>query len=59
MTTWGTDGFSFYVETHDGSVGIGRAPGLASGTEAKVHFVYASKSDDSKYIELVVNATLE
>ena len=59
VTTWGTDGFSFYVETHDGSVGIGRAPELASGMEAKVHFVYASKTDDSKYIELVVNATLE
>ena len=59
VTTWGTDGFSFYVETHDGSVGIGRAPGLASGMEAKVHFIYASKTDDSKYIELVVNATLE
>lgn len=59
VTTWGTDGFSFYVETHDGTVGIGRAPGLASGTEAKLHFVYASKSDNSKYIELVINATLE
>ncbi len=59
VTTWGTDGFSFYVETHEGSVGVGRAPGLASGTEAKLHFVYASKTDSSKYIELVINATLE
>ena len=59
VTTWGTDGFSFFIETHDGSVGIGRAPGLASGTEAKLHFVYASKSDSSKYIEIVINAVLE
>ena len=59
VTTWGADGFSYYVETHDGTVGIGRAPGLASGTEGKLHFVYASKSDSSKYIEFVINTTLE
>ncbi|MBR0188274.1 MAG: DUF4859 domain-containing protein [Prevotella sp.] len=59
VTTWGTDGFTYYVETHDGTVGIGRAPGLASGTEGKLHFVYASKTDSSKYIEFVINTTLE
>lgn len=59
VTTWGTDGFSYYVETHDGTVGIGRAPDIASGTEAKIHLVYASKTDSSKYIELVINATFE
>jgi len=59
VTTWGTDGFSYYVETHDGTIGIGRAPGLASGTEGKLHLVYASKSDSSKYIEFVINTTLE
>ena len=59
VTTWGADGFTYYVETHDGTVGIGRAPGLASGMEGKLHFVYASKSDSSKYIEFVINLTLE
>ena len=59
VTNWGADGFTFYVETHDGTVGIGRAPGLASGMEGKLHFVYANKYDSSKYIELVINATLE
>ena len=32
VTNWGTEGFTYYVETHDGTVGIGRAPGLASGS---------------------------
>lgn len=59
VTTWGTEGFTYYVETHDGTVGVGRAPGLASGTEGKLHFVYASKSDSSKFIEFVINTTLE
>ena len=59
VTTWGTDGFTYYVETHDGTVGIGRAPELPSGMEGKLHFVYANKTDDSQYIEFVINLTLE
>lgn len=59
VTTWGKDGFSYFVETHDGSVGIGRAPGVAAGTQVKLHFVYASKTDKSKFVEFVCNATLE
>ncbi|MBQ6379065.1 MAG: DUF4859 domain-containing protein [Prevotella sp.] len=57
---WG-DGCAYFIETHaeDKTVGIGRYPGLASGTEYKVHFVYVSKSDASKFIEFVINATLE
>lgn len=54
---WGS-GCSYFVETHDGSVGIGRYPGMASGTQYKIHFVYVSKSDPSKYVEFVVVATL-
>jgi hypothetical protein len=57
-TTWGSDS-EYYVETHDGTVGIGRYPGLASGTVYNVHFVYASKSDDSKFVEFKVVATLD
>ena len=59
VTNWGTEGFTYFVETHDGTVGIGRAPGLASGSTGKVHFVYASKADNSKFIEFVINITLE
>ena len=59
VTTWGTDGFTYYVETHDGTVGIGRAPEHPSGMEGKLHFVYANKTDDSQYIEFVINLTLE
>lgn len=60
VQNWG-DGCCYYVETwaEDGSVGIGRYPGVASGTQKTVHFVYASKSDASKFVELVCNATFE
>jgi hypothetical protein len=59
VTTWNKAGFSYFIETHDGSVGIGRAPGIAAGTQTKFHFVYASKTDKSKFVEFVCNATLE
>lgn len=49
----------YFVETHDGTVGIGRYPGIASGSQYKIHFVYASKSDPSKFVEFVVMATME
>lgn len=55
---WGS-GCVYFVETHDGSVGIGRYAGVASGSSYKVHFVYASKTDTSKFIELVITANFE
>lgn len=55
---WG-DGCVFFVETHDGSVGVGRYPGVASGSVYHPHFVYVSKSDNSKFVEFVINATFE
>ena len=61
VTTWNTAGFTLFVETSDdGSfVAIGRAPAIASGTKINIRFVYASKSDDSKFIEFIVNATFD
>ena len=53
---WG-DTCQTFVETHDGNVGIGRYPGIASGTTCKLHFVYASKTDASKFVEFIVNVT--
>ncbi|MCH3971149.1 MAG: DUF4859 domain-containing protein [Prevotella sp.] len=55
---WGS-GCEYFVETHDGSVGIGRYAGIPSGTQVKIHFVYACKTDNSKYIELVITADFE
>jgi hypothetical protein len=54
------DGCAYYVETHaeDKTVGIGRYVDQASGTKFQIHFVYVLKSDPSKYIEFVINATL-
>lgn len=49
----------FFVETHDGTVGIGRYPKIASGSTSKVHFVYASKTDVSKFMEFVITANYE
>lgn len=55
---WGA-GCVFFVETHDDSVGVGRFTGIASGTTSNVHFVYASKSDPTKYVEFVITANYE
>jgi hypothetical protein len=55
---WG-DGCVYFVETHDGTVGVGRYPGIPSGTQKIIHFVYASKSDPSKFVEFICNATFE
>jgi hypothetical protein len=57
VQSWGS-GCAYFIETHDGSVGIGRYPGMASGSQYKIHFVYASKSDPSKFVEFVVTATM-
>lgn len=67
VTTWKgggwNDGNMYFIETHttDGgnSVGIGRAPNVPSGTTTKAHFVYADKTDNSKFIEFVLNLTFE
>lgn len=55
---WGS-GCLYFVETYsDGAgVSVGRYTGIASGTKVIAHFVYASKSDPSKYIEFIINAT--
>lgn len=49
---------AYFIETHDGSVGIGRYENIPSGTQYKIHFVYASKSNPDKYVEFVVSTTL-
>lgn len=56
--SWG-DGCLFFVETYDGTVGIGRYTDIASGTTGTAHFVYASKSDSSKFVEFVITFTCE
>lgn len=58
VTKYG-DNCAFYLETHDGAVGIGRYVKQESGTKFKAHFVYVSKSDPSKFMEFVLNVTLE
>ena len=65
VSSWSSNGYSdgrlYFVETHadNKSVGIGRAPGVPSGTEGKVHFVYAKKSDSSAFIEFVFTTTFQ
>jgi len=56
VQNWG-DGCQYFVQAVDGSLNIGRYPGVASGTTNKVHCVLASKKDPSKYVEFVVNLT--
>ncbi len=55
---WGS-GCVFFAETFDGGINIGRYEDIASGTVCKFHFVYVSKSDNSKFVEFVVTATME
>ncbi len=52
------DGPVYYVETFDGGFNIGRYTGIASSVY-KIHFVYVSKSDNSKFVEFVITATLQ
>lgn len=59
VTNWGTDTCQYYIETWETTVGIGRYPGVASGTTNKCHFVYAKKDDYSKYVEFLVNMTFQ
>lgn len=56
----GTDSSSsFYIETGDGCVNIGRHERNPSGSTLKTDFVYANKEDNSKFVEFIVNATME
>ena len=49
----------FYVESGNGCVNVGRHENIPSGTEFSTHFVYASIEDSSKYIEFIVNGSME
>ena len=55
---WGETA-KFFIETGDACVNIGRYPGIPSGTVYKIKFVYANKEDNSKFVELIVTATME
>lgn len=61
VVTWGSDGYTWFIETSEDSNGIavGRAPDIASGTKGEINFVYALKADNSKYFQVKVNATME
>lgn len=59
VTTWGADGCTYFIETGDGCVNIGRFPGIASGGVYRMRFVYADKEENSKFVEFIVTATME
>jgi hypothetical protein len=62
ICSWGADGYSYYIEPWigdgDDCFGIGRAPGLNSGTTFLIKFGIAN-ADQSKTLSLFLNATLE
>lgn len=60
VKNWG-EGCTLFAESNpeDGGIGIGRYPGIASGTTQSLDFVYVLKNDESKFIEFKVNATFE
>lgn len=59
-TTWGADDCLLYMDTwsDDEAIAIGPFPGM-SATTVTLHFVYASRTDNQKYVEFIVNVTLE
>ena len=56
---WGDDGATYFIETGDGAVNIGRRVSIPSGQVYKMNFVYADKEDNSKFVEFIVTATME
>lgn len=58
ICNWG-DGCFLFIEGGDKCVNIGRYPGIATGTQATLRFVYTLPEDHSRYIEFIVSVTLE
>lgn len=56
---WGATGCTYFIETGDACVNIGRFPGIASGEVHCIRFVYANKEDNSKFVEFIITATME
>ena len=56
---WGDDGSTYYIETGEACVNIGRRVAMPAGEVYKMNFVYADKEDNSKYIEFIVTATMQ
>lgn len=58
QTTWGAEDAAYFIEIHDGQIGIGTKPeNVESGTVFKIQFVIADTTDESKYIQFAFNAT--
>lgn len=56
-TGWSPDGYpsnTIFIETHDEGIGIGAAPGVESGMEFNVSFVYAKSAQ--KFIRINLHA---
>lgn len=58
ITSWGSGCFVF-IEGADGCVNIGRYPGVASGTQCNLRFLYTLANDHSRFIEFIVTVTFE
>lgn len=56
---WGDTGATYFIETGEACVNIGRHDNIPSGDVYKFNFVYADKADNSKYIQFIVTATME
>lgn len=56
---WGDTGATYFIETGDACVNIGRHDNIPSGSVYKINFIYADKADNSKYIQFIVTATME
>lgn len=63
ICNWGVDNMLYYIEAQNVEAGnfvaVGRAPGLASGTEISAQFAIGSPKDKSKVVQFICNFTLE
>ncbi len=60
VCSWGSDGYSYFVETDTDKAGVNIGHIVASGTKFELNFVYAMKADpQNKFIQFKVTATVK
>ncbi len=55
---WGAGCFLF-IEGADKCVNLGRYPGVASGTQCNLRFVYTLAADHTRFLEFIISVTFE
>lgn len=61
VCSWGDEGFTLFAEvnTSEGVLNIGRAPGLSAGKTYKINLGFRDSTNEMSFIRLIITATLE